>query len=132
MTTTRISAGAGTVDITHRNVTYTADADGVFTVPSDIANELINLRVAVIAPDVAPSAAPAPSNLFPASAFEAVTLDMDEASDRLLLSELESYARMFPRGSATFTDRAEVKHELSVEEISHLVYQIRSRQFAAA
>src|ERR1700722_14441303 len=96
MTTTRISAGSGTIEINHRHVSYTADADGTFTVPSDIANELINLRVAVIAPDVAPNApeTPAPSNLFQASAFEGVTLDLDTVEARLLLVELESHARL--------------------------------------
>ena len=51
MNTTRISAGAGTTSITHGHTTYVADDAGIFTVPVEVATTLLNLRVAVIAPD---------------------------------------------------------------------------------
>ena len=87
MNTARIRAGAGTVEITHRQVTYLAAADGSFTVPSEVAGELTNMHVAVIAPDAEPVAEPAPSNVFTVGT-EAVTLDLDTIEARTLLLEL--------------------------------------------
>ncbi|HZZ26220.1 MAG TPA: hypothetical protein VFE60_28340 [Roseiarcus sp.] len=56
----------------------------------------------------------------------------NETSDRLMLLELESYARMFPRDAAVFTDHAGSVLEVSAAEISHLIHCYRRKQFAAA
>ena len=54
--TVRVRAGAGCVEINHRHVSYLAAADGSFSVPVEVAGELVNLRVAAYAPDPAPVA----------------------------------------------------------------------------
>ena len=131
MTTTRLRAGAGTIDITHRNVTYSVDAQGIFTVPSDIASELINLRVAVLAPDAEPPSSPAPSNAFSVGA-ETVTLDLDSVDIRAKLLELESFARMNPKSYAHFANSAGSTFTFAANEISHLVHAVRARQFLQA
>jgi hypothetical protein len=128
MTTTRLSAGAGTLEITHRRVTYVADADGAFTVPSDIANELINLRVAVIAPDVAPAAPLAFNPVFNVSG--GVNL-ADDANGRLLTLEIAHFANIHKSGEMPLTDSAGERHALSAEECRNLAAQFRDRLNAA-
>ena len=56
MSTTRITAGAGTTSITHGHATFVPNADGVFAVPADIAAALVNQGSAAYAPDAAPVA----------------------------------------------------------------------------
>ncbi|HZZ21909.1 MAG TPA: hypothetical protein VFE60_04715 [Roseiarcus sp.] len=130
MNTVRIKAGAGCVEITHKSKTYLADDSGAFTIPADVASELLNLNVGVIVPDSEPAnTAPAPSNVFAVSAFESVNLDMDTIEARTLLLELESHARLGHLGTATFSDSAGVVHTFSADEISQLISSARSRQF---
>jgi hypothetical protein len=132
MNTQRLRAGAGCVEIQHKGTTYLADESGTFTVPANIAGELVNLHVAAYVPDVAPiMAEPAPSNLYSASAFEGVTLDLSTVEARLLLVELESHARLGQQRFARFTDSAGVKHELTAGEISQVVAAARAKQFSA-
>ena len=68
---------------------------------------------------------------FTASAFEGVNLDLSTVEARLLLVELESYARLGLHHLARFTDSAGEKHELSAAEISQLVAQARAKQFSS-
>jgi hypothetical protein len=128
MNTARITAGAGCVEITHKSKTYLADDSGTFSVPADVAGELVNQRTAAYAPDAAPAVAPAPSNIF-AVGFDAVNLDMDTIEARTLLLELESHARLGHLGTATFSDSAGQTFAFTAAEISQLVSSVRSRQF---
>ena len=129
MNTTRLSAGAGTTSITQGHTTYVADADGIFTVPSDVANELVNLRVAVIAPDAAPVAPLAFNPTFNVSG--GVNLAND-ANGRLLALEVAHFASVHKSGEMPMTDSAGQRHMLSADECRNLAAQFRDRLNAAA
>jgi hypothetical protein len=128
-TTTRLSAGAGTVDITHRNATYAADAQGIFECPANVASELINLRVAVIAPDAAPVDPLAFNPVFNVSG--GVTLNND-ANGRLVALEIAHFASIHKSGEMPLTDSAGQRHLLTPEECLNLAAQFRDRLNAAA
>ena len=122
--TTRLRAGAGCVEITHRSDTFLADESGTFTVPSDVANELVALRVAVIAPDAAPVAPLAFNPVFNISG------DVNLANDtngRLLALELSHFASIHKSGEMRLTDSAGQRHMLSADECRALSIQFRDR-----
>jgi hypothetical protein len=131
MNTTRIKAGAGTTSITYGHATFVPDADGAFTVPADIAAALVNQGSAAYAPDVAPAVASAPSNVF-SIGFEAVTVDLADIAMRVKLTELESFCRMHPSAAARFVDSEGATFAMTASEASHLIMQVRNRQFGNA
>ena len=127
--TTRLRAGAGCVEITHRSKTFLADESGTFTVPSDVATELLNLRVAVIAPDAALVVPLAFNPVFNVSG--GVNLAND-ANGRLLALEIAHFASIHKPGEMPVTDSAGQRHMLSAVECRNLAAQFRDRLNAAA
>jgi hypothetical protein len=131
MTTTRITAGAGCVEIMFDHVTYTPDADGVFSVPTDAASHLVNAHTAAYAPEAAAPVAPLAYNPAYGIGGSVITLNND-AGTRLLVLEIAHWASIHKSGEMPLMDSAGERHMLTAAECNNLATQFRDRLSAAA
>ena len=121
--TVRLRATNGTVDIVHKDQHFAPDLDGIFTVPADVATELMRLPLGL---EVAPPPAEklAFNRVF--NFCDGVTL-ADDTNGRLLALELAHFGTLNLFGEMPFIDSAGERTTLTAGEARALSAEYRAR-----